>query len=205
MTRYSHAAALGLQHADDLSRFCDKATSERPAGAPVFWTLGANQSGKAAISAWRDLLIPALSSSTPPRLWPFEGPFRSLLDPGSVAIAETYPAEALRQLGLIQKGSKRRHLDRVEYGAGIRLAMARLGAIPSPGLEQALTQGFGTDDQGEDRLDCLLGVLCVVSVVSGLRPDTAPDNHWIRHWEGWVLGQTSLPRNLSFAELEGAP
>ncbi|HEY1412922.1 MAG TPA: hypothetical protein VGF36_12325, partial [Rhodopila sp.] len=60
MTRLSHALALGLADAYSLSRACDRATAERPAGAPVFWTLGANQSGKAAIAAWTHLIIPAL-------------------------------------------------------------------------------------------------------------------------------------------------
>src|SRR3954447_5012972 len=57
MTRASHAAALGLDGAASLSRACDRATTERPAGAPLFWTLGANQTGKAAIAAWTDLLL----------------------------------------------------------------------------------------------------------------------------------------------------
>jgi hypothetical protein len=61
MTRESHALALGLAGAAALSRACDRATNERPAGAPVFWTLGANQSGKAAIAAWQHLLLPALA------------------------------------------------------------------------------------------------------------------------------------------------
>jgi hypothetical protein len=42
MTRAAHAAALGLADASGLSRLCDRATAERPAGAPVVWTLGAN-------------------------------------------------------------------------------------------------------------------------------------------------------------------
>ena len=46
---------------------------------------------------------------------------------------------------------------------------------------------------GEDRFDCVLGVLCVLNVLAGNRPDTAPDDPWIRRWEGWVLGQTALP------------
>ncbi|HTZ71380.1 MAG TPA: hypothetical protein VMB71_12070, partial [Acetobacteraceae bacterium] len=53
MTRLAHAASLGLPDAAALNRLCDCATAARPAGAPVFWTLGANQSGKAAIAAWR--------------------------------------------------------------------------------------------------------------------------------------------------------
>ena len=32
-------------------------------------------------------------------------------------------------------------------------------------------------------------------VLAGNRPDTAPDDPWIRRWEGWVLGQTALPTN----------
>jgi hypothetical protein len=42
MTRLAHARALGLCDAAALSRHCDRATAERPAGAPLFWTLGAN-------------------------------------------------------------------------------------------------------------------------------------------------------------------
>ena len=42
MTRAAHAEALGLDGAAALSRACDRATAERPAGAPLFWTLGAN-------------------------------------------------------------------------------------------------------------------------------------------------------------------
>ena len=61
MTRAAHAAALGLEGARGLSRACDRATAERPAGAPLFWTLGANQTGKAAIAAWTGLLLPALA------------------------------------------------------------------------------------------------------------------------------------------------
>src|SRR3954470_7057278 len=77
MTRAAHAAALGLSGPVGLSRWCDRATAERPAGAPLFWTLGANQSGKAAITAWRDWIVPALgaqgAADAPIRLWPFEG------------------------------------------------------------------------------------------------------------------------------------
>lgn len=189
MTRLSHASALGLGAAADLSRMCDRATVHRPAGAPLFWTLGANQSGKAAISGWRDLLLPALGGPSPPSLWPFEGPFRSLLRPGRAAIAETYPADALRQLGLRPIGSKRRQADRAALVPGLRMVMASLHAVPGEGLDALLAHGFGADAAGEDRLDCLLGVLCVLLVLVGRRPDTAPNDPWITQWEGWVLGQ----------------
>ena len=190
MTRLSHAVALGFEDAAGLSRVCDQATRERPAGAPLFWTLGANQSGKAAISGWRDLPLPALAGDAPPLLWPFEGALLELLRPGRVVVAETYPAEALRQLGLRPVGSKRRQADRALLVPGVRAAMAGLGAVADAGLARLLAEGFGADAAGEDRLDCLLGVLCVLLVLAGRRPDAAPDDPWLAGWEGWVLGQS---------------
>jgi hypothetical protein len=192
MTRASHALALGLEGASGLSRLCDRATAERPAGAPVFWTLGANQSGKAAIAAWRDLLIPALAANAI-RLWPFAGRLHDLLAPGAIVVAETYPAEALRHLGLRMGGSKRRQSDRAALGQGLRAAMDRLGAVPGPGLRAAIAGGFGADAAGEDRFDSLLGALCVIGVLDGARPDFIPADPWVRRWEGWVLGQSAPP------------
>jgi len=194
MTRAAHAAALGLGSAQDLSRLCDRATATRPAGAPVFWTLGANQSGKAAIAAWRDWLAPSLAADAPIALWPFAGALHGLLAPGRVALAEVYPAEALRQLGLKLAGSKRAVAPRIGLVPALRDAMARLRVAATPALDAAIAAGFGTDAAGEDRLDCVLGLLALVAVLDGARPDHIPDDPWIRRWEGWVLGQTDMPR-----------
>ncbi len=192
MTRLSHALALGLDSAAGLSRLCDVATADRPAGAPLFWTLGANQTGKAAISAWRDLLLPALAGPRPPALWPFDGALLPLLQADRVVIAETYPAEAMRQIGLRMGGSKRRHADRVGLVPAIRASMAGLSARPDLALDRLLAGGFGQDAAGEDRMDCVFGLLCVLQVLASRRPDTVPDDPWVRRWEGWVLGQ-ALP------------
>jgi hypothetical protein len=193
MTRLSHALALGLADASALSRACDRATAERPAGAPLFWTLGANQSGKAAIAAWQHMILPALMHNGRLRLWPFEGPFRSLLSPRSVALAETYPAEALRHLGIRLRGSKRRHADRCSMAGALMTAMDQQVATPADTMRLAVQEGFGIDASGEDRFDSVLGVLCVLNVLAGNRPDIAPADPWIERWEGWVLGQTALP------------
>ena len=192
MTRAAHAAARGLDGPASLGRACDRATARRPAGAPIFWTLGANQTGKAALHAWSTLLLPASRHSL--CLWPFSGDFRALLAPGRVVVAETYPAEALRQLGLQPPASKRRQVDRAALAPHLVLCLDRLAVRPSPALAAAIADGFGADAAGEDRFDSLLGALNVIAVVDGHRPDTAPDDPWIRRWEGWVLGQTDLPK-----------
>lgn len=186
MTRAAHAAALAIP---SLGRACDAATGARAAGAPLFWTLGANQAGKAALAAWREMLIPALLSPDPPRLWPFEGAFRALLGTGGVVLAETYPAEAMVQLQIRRHGSKRRQPDRAAMAPAIRAAMRRLRVRPAPALATTLAAGFGADAAGEDRFDCVLGALCVIAVADGARPDHIPPDPAIRRWEGWVLGQ----------------
>jgi hypothetical protein len=194
MTRAAHAAALGFAGPEGLSRWCDRATAERPAGAPLFWTLGANQSGKAAIAAWRDWLVPALCADAPVRLWPFDGGLHALLEPGVAVLAEVYPAEALRHCGLKLAGSKRAEAPRRALAPALRAAMAARGVVPEPALAAAIEAGFGRDAAGEDRFDSLIGLLGLIGVLEGMRPDFVPDDPWIRRWEGWVLGQTALPR-----------
>lgn len=194
MTRASHAAALGLAGADALHRWCDSATATRPAGAPPFWTLGANQSGKAGLSAWREWLSPALAAEAPIDLWPFAGPLHGLLRADRLAVAEVYPAEALRQLGLKLRGSKRDRMARLTLAEPLHAAMARLRATPSRELSDTIADGFGADAAGEDRLDCTLGLLAVIAVLDGHRADFIPEDEAVRRWEGWVLGQHELPR-----------
>lgn len=194
MTRAAHAAALGLEGPAGLSRWCDRATAERPAGAPLFWTLGANQSGKAAINAWRDWLVPALGAGMPIRIWPFEGGLRELLAPGVAVLAEVYPAEALRHCGLTLPGSKRAQAVRRGVAPGLLAAMAARRVVPEAALAAAVADGFGADAAGEDRFDSVIGLLGLIGVLEGSRPDFVPEDPWIRRWEGWVLGQTALPR-----------
>ncbi|HEX3347802.1 MAG TPA: hypothetical protein VHS58_06840 [Acetobacteraceae bacterium] len=190
MTRAGHAAALGLESAAGCYRACDRATADRPAGSSLFWTLGPQQVGKAALAAWRDLVLPALAAEPCVlRIWPFDGHFRDLLAPGSVAIAETYPAEALRHLGVRFVGSKRRQSDRARLAPAFFGAMAALDATPDDAMAAQVADGFGADPAGEDRFDTVLGLLCVLNVLAGRRPDGVPDDPWVRRWEGWVLGQ----------------
>ena len=48
---------LGAQSIDDLRRECEKSPPQVRSAAPLFWTLGAQQVGKAAIIGWEQVLI----------------------------------------------------------------------------------------------------------------------------------------------------
>lgn len=193
MTRAAHAAALGLPDTSCLGRRCDLRTVARPTGAPMFWTLGANQAGKAAIAAWRGMLLPALAAGTDLRFWPFEGRLAELAAPGALVLAETYPAECYRHIGLRLAGSKRSLATRVEAGAALTVWAAEARVTLTPGLAAAIGGGFGADAAGEDRFDCVCGLFGVLNVLLGRRPEGYPDDPALLRWEGWVLGQTDRP------------
>jgi hypothetical protein len=194
------ARALGLADVGAMSRQVDRQTRHRPAAGQLFWTLGANQCGKAALGAWRDLLLPAFETLQV-RLWPFDGAFRELVRPGQIVVAETYPAEALRQLGLRLEGSKQSQEARQGVAGPILGVLERLGVRPAMELSVAIASGFGAKATGEDAFDSLVGALCMINVLHGFRPDVPPLP--VDEWEGWVLGQIDLP--VAVAETAGAP
>jgi hypothetical protein len=63
---------LGVGSMDELRRECERKTPDnRRAACPLFWTLGANQVGKAAIDGWQHVIRPAVARGA--KLWPFDG------------------------------------------------------------------------------------------------------------------------------------
>jgi hypothetical protein len=92
----------------------------------LFWMLGGNQVGKAAIVGWRHVLALALRGERPVSLWPFDVPERSLLAPGNVVVAETYPAKCY---GWLSKDPLRSKRDQHEQEEVRRLAPS-LGRRP---------------------------------------------------------------------------
>lgn len=191
---------LGVASMDDLLRVCDRATPTRRAAAPIFWTLGAQQVGKAAISGWRDALIPALRAGLDVALWPFDGPLADLFASGRVVVAETYPAESYGHLGLdLAAGSdggpkgKRVQAVRAAQAAGILGFAERLGLELAPALHAALADGFGARPDGEDRFDATVSLLATLGVVLGQRPAGEPADPEVRAIEGWILGQEAPP------------
>src|ERR1700721_2243563 len=86
---------------------CERRTSTRGDTCVLFWTLGGNQVGRAAIIGWRDVLGPALRCyPTQVLIWPFQGTLGSLLAPSRIVFAETYPTEFYRHLDVTFPRSK---------------------------------------------------------------------------------------------------
>lgn len=190
------ARGLGVASMDELLRVCDRATPLRRAACPIFWTLGAQQVGKAAISGWRDALIPALRAGLDLALWPFEGSLAELLAPGRIVVAETYPAEYYGHLGIelapvADGGPRGKRVQAVRAAQAPRiLACAQsLGVELAPGLRAAVEDGFGAKADGEDRFDATVSLLAMLGVVQGRRGAGEPADPEIRKVEGWILGQ----------------
>ncbi len=150
--------ALGIS---DLRRQCDYRTAERRAAAELFWTIGAQQVGKAAISGWKEILAPALKMPdyVPLAIWPFSGAFDSLLKPGWIVACEAYPGEYYAHLGVRfprkpgGRSGKRVQADRAANALALIDFAVNRGIALDPALVEALKDGCGADAYGEDRFD----------------------------------------------------
>ena len=184
--------AHGAETINELLRRCERATADRRAACSIFWTLGGNQVGKAALTGWRDIIIPRLSDEQV-AVWPFDGSLSDLLRTKATIIVETYPADAYRQLSLSlpRRWSKRSQSDRKVAAESLTSAAERLGISTSEEVRSLIHEGFGSDSRGEDRFDAFAGLLGMVAVVLGSRPEGAPDDDAVRTWEGWILGQSA--------------
>lgn len=187
---------LGVNHMDDLRRVCDRGYPGRRAAAPIFWTMGAQQVGKAAIAGWREVLGPALRSRTDMLLWPFAGRLDALLGSGGIVVAESYPAEFYGHLGLAFPpggGGKRNQAARATNAAPL-LAWGEANRVSlSPDLLIAIGDGFGNAADGEDRFDAVVGLMGMLNVLFGCRRPYEPVDERVRRVEGWILGQASPP------------
>ena len=188
-------ARLGL---DDLTvlRACDRAGRTANGGriaraCGLFWTLGGNQVGKAAASAWAELLKPARAEGL--RLWPFEGALAALAAPGAVVAAEAYPAEGYARLGLALPSAKRTQAWRREQAGAMRAWAGRHGIALAAPLALLVEDGFGPSPDGEDAFDATIGALAAIAVASGADPEGTPDDPTIGTWEGWMLGRVDQP------------
>jgi len=178
--------ALGLS-ASELRRRCDGSDAETP-----FWTLGGKQAGKASLHGWR-LLREARARGLAIALWPFDGTLAALL--GSAAqfvVAETYPREFYRYIGAPPRGrwSKRRRDDRLLSVPSLLSWADSLGVSWEAVIRRRVVAGLSDGPTGEDEFDAVVGVLGVISVVTGEIPaGPPPDDNAVFATEGWILGR----------------
>lgn len=188
-TRAQLIGALGLDGPGDLLRICERGGAARQQACPLFWTLGANQVGKAAITGWVEVIIPLIRAGA--RLWPYQGRLPDLACAAGPVLCETYPADAPRVIGVMPgKGfSKRRPSDRAALAPALRRHADRWGIEMDNATRGALRAGFGPRAEGEDPFDALIGLLAMIEIVEGRHPeapDRLPDETGV---EGWILGR----------------
>jgi hypothetical protein len=177
--------ALGSNSIEQLLRKCDQRTTTRRAACSLFWTIGPNQVGKAAISGWIELLGPARQLGA--KLWPFDGRLAVLAN-SPLVIAETYPAEAYAHVDIRfrQGQSKRRQHDRINAASGLEARSATNKIALDEDLSRQIRNGFGPSKEGEDAFDATIGLFGMIEVVEQRRPEGSPEGVW----EGLILGQT---------------
>ncbi len=194
--------ALDASHINLLRRHCDFDEAGRPAASPLFWTLGAAQVGKAAIDFWLNVLRPAVLAELV-HVWPFHGTLLELANGTKPIVAETYPGEAYSWFNLeITKNnrSKRRVEDRALDSQRLLEVVSKLDFDLEPNAEEQVINGF--KNGGEDAFDAFIGLLAVVSVVKGHRPEQMIWDDAVRQTEGWILGRRPGPRTFSMMSEE---
>jgi hypothetical protein len=197
----SHAdlvRGLGVSSMSELLRICEKRTADRKQACSLFWTLGGNQVGKAAISGWRDVLAPALrDSSLHLALWPFDGTIDELLESRQIVATETYPTEFYRHLGITLSGSKRTHGQRAAQARAFRAwrdeSEIKDRVAFDESAREAIDGGFGSGKDGEDPFDAFVGLLGMLNVLLGRRSAGWLEPAASRAVEGWILGQAASP------------
>ncbi len=190
---------LGLASAEQLLRTCDHATANRGQACAMFWTLGASQVGRAAISGWRDLLAPALRCRDV-KLWPFDGELSNLLQPGHIVAAETYPSEVYSHLGIERNFGKRNQGRRQEQSEAILFWCNKNRVVLDRIVELEIREGFGESKSGEDPFDTVVGLLGMIEVVQDRFRFETPVGPAIRNIEGWILGMRTDSEPVPIAQ-----
>ena len=187
---------LGMNIAD-LRRECEREVRKdgkliRRAASPLFWTLGGQQVGKAAIIGWREVLSPALKIGDV-AIWPFSGHLVDLLERCGVVIAETYPAEYYSHFEkplLGENKSKRNQEHRKECAKILFEWAANVPVKFTQVMRDSLEDGFTLSKGGEDPFDATVGLCGMLNVLLGNKPLYEPQDERIRRIEGWILGQS---------------
>jgi hypothetical protein len=188
---------LGLTH-QQVRRRCDGNDSET-----MFWTRGNKHVGAATLAGWTYLsAVPAGRIS----FWPFHGPLTTLLngDDDTVVASETYPREFYQyfRTSFNGKGSKRKREDRLNWMADLLRWADALGVTWQEEISQRVADGFSAGTEGEDEFDATVGLLGMISVITGAMESGEPtDDSAVTSVEGWILGRPS-DRAVSMSRLK---
>jgi hypothetical protein len=174
----------------DLLRICERGGDGQRQACSLFWTLGGNQVGKAALNGWEHVLVPALKNRSV-RLWPFDGNIESLLQPGRTVIAETYPAECYGWFPDAPSVSKRDIKSRRDFGSRLLSWVDTNGVVIEPRLRTAIDAGFPEGE--DDACDAVVGLFGMLQICLDLKDSAEPDDQTFREIEGWILGRESRP------------
>jgi len=170
-----------------LLRLCELGGNGQRQACCLFWTLGGNQVGKAALIGWRDVLAPALQDGSAIRLWPFDGQLKSLFVPGALVVAETYPAECYGWFSNRPLGSKGDPENRKKLSALLSEWAGINNVIIDEGLRKEMRNGFLNGH--DDAFDAVVGLFGMLQVCLEERATCEPQDETIREVEGWILGR----------------
>jgi 5-methylcytosine-specific restriction endonuclease McrA len=169
-----------------LLRDCERGGDGQRQACSLFWTLGANAVGKAALMGWEHVLVPAHQDDSV-LLWPFDGKMESLFEPGRTVIAETYPAECYSWFPGEPLEGKTSLDSRKRFGKNL-LSWAQESDVGiEPRLRDAIEAGF--PDGEDDAFDAAVGLFGMLQVCLCERDSGEPEDETIRNVEGWILGR----------------
>ena len=186
-TKLQHLVdGLNLQDASHLRRMCDRPTDKRGAAAPLWWTMGAQQVGTAALSAWQELILPLVACELECGLWPFDGGLDKLKK-HALVVAEVYPAEMYGHDGLEfpvineKLTGKRSQVARQANSEKILAIAKQINVAFGEACQNEILAGFGDQPDGEDRFDALLRLLGMLLVLEGdIAEGIRPKNKYAR-------------------------
>ncbi len=180
-------AGLNLTSFEDLLRICERSQENIPAAGALFWTLGAQAPGRAALHGWAETILPALGNADV-KLWPFDGYLADLLEPGNLVIAETYPTQYHPWILQTRFTGKGKLESRKQQASPLLYWAAQSGVRCDTELEQTIHEGF---PQGDDAFDAVLGLFGMLHLILNPELHHEPTDPTIRDIEGWILGQPS--------------
>jgi hypothetical protein len=183
--------ALGLPDFDALHRRCERATNpkdapSRNAACPSFWTLGANQVGKGMLHGLKHLIMPGYADGF--NIWPFSGDLEACSKSPGVTLIETYPGEIYGWLSNTSELTKSNQDSHKNYLHKLRHDASTKGIEISPAVWADIKDGFAPDHGKDDAFDALIGVMGLIEIAEGRRPEHLPRTPTVLEREGWIVG-----------------